>query len=282
MNHLLGNVFTGIITDENEKYYFVQKEGKTFRLSKEEGIFKLGDAVQGFGFVDSRHQVSFTLKVPKVRFGNYGWGTVKSVRRDLGVFIDIGLSNKDIVISLDDLPSEKRLWPKVDDKLYLTLVVDEKERLWGKLADDQVFFSMMRLGDVSMQNKNLQATVFRLKLAGTYVWTENSYVGFIHPSERFTEPRLGEVIQARVIGLRSDKVLNLSLKPRAHEAMDSDAMMILTFLQRSGGKIPYTDKTNKEAIQDAFGISKGQFKRAIGRLMKQKKVKQENGYTYLI
>ena len=31
-----------------------------------------------------------------------------------------------------------------------------------------------------------------------------------------------------------------------------------------------------------FAISKGQFKRALGSLMKQGKIKQENGKTYLI
>ena len=30
MNHLLATVISGLVIDENEKYYFVQKEGHTF------------------------------------------------------------------------------------------------------------------------------------------------------------------------------------------------------------------------------------------------------------
>ena len=45
-------------------------------------------------------------------------------------------------------------------------------------------------------------------------------LGFIHPSERYAEPRLGEVLNARVIGFREvDRTLNLSLKPRSFEML---------------------------------------------------------------
>ena len=78
-------------------------------------------------------------------------------------------------------------------------------------------------------------------------------------------------------------MLNLSLKPRAHEVISDDAMMILTFLEQSrDGVIPYSDKSTPEEIKQMFAISKGQFKRALGSLMKQGKIKQENGKTYLI
>ena len=42
--------------------------------------------------------------IPTIQVDHYDFGTVVGVRRDLGVFVDIGLPNKDIVVSLDDLP----------------------------------------------------------------------------------------------------------------------------------------------------------------------------------
>jgi predicted RNA-binding protein (virulence factor B family) len=134
-----------------------------------------------------------------------------------------------------------------------------------------------------MQKMNVSATVFRLKMAGTYVLTDDYYLGFIHPSERFDEPRLGEVVNARVVGLGHDGILNLSLKPRAFEAISDDAQMILTFLAKSATHaIPYTDKSNPDVIKDVFGISKGAFKRAMGSLLKAGRVKQVDGETILI
>lgn len=56
----------------------------------------------------------------------YGWGVVTEVRRDLGVFLDTGLADKQFVVSLDVLPDMKELWPKKGDKLYVHLDVDKK------------------------------------------------------------------------------------------------------------------------------------------------------------
>ncbi len=45
----------------------------------------------------------------------------------------------------------------------------------------------------NMQNQNWPAIVYRLKLSGTFVYLpENNMLGFIHPSERYSEPRLGK------------------------------------------------------------------------------------------
>ena len=72
-----------------------------------------------------------------------------------------------------------------------------------------------------------------LKITGTHVITNDYQLGFIHPSEREVEPRLGEVVNARVIGVNDRGELNLSLKPRAFEAIGDDAQMILAALQHS-------------------------------------------------
>ena len=125
--------------------------------------------------------------------------------------------------------------------------------------------------------------VYRLKMVGTFVLTDDYYIGFIHPTEREIEPRLGEKVKGRVIGVSPHGMLNLSLKPRAHEALEDDAKMILALLEKSPtGSIPYYDKSDPDAIRSYFGISKAQFKRAVGRLMKEKLVIQEDGQTKLV
>ena len=233
MNQLTGTVFTGIVTDENQDCYFVQKNGISFRLDKSEGIHQLGDAVEGFAYLNQKQEDTLTTKIPKVCDGQYLYTTVMNTRKDLGAFVDIGLPDKDLVVSLDELPDMRQLWPKKGDQLMVTLKVDEKNRMWGSLADEAYFRAIAKPPEESMQNKNVTATVFRVKLVGTYVLTSENYLGFIHPSERMIEPRLGQVVEARVIGVRPDGLLNLSLKPRAHEVISDDAEMILTFLRQS-------------------------------------------------
>lgn len=284
MNELLGSVWHGMIFDENDHSYFVQKNGITFLLDKEEGQQEVGNMVEGFGYQNQKQQNCFTTKIPLIRKDHKDFAEVIASRKDLGVFVDIGLTDKEIVVSLDELPELRQLWPKKGDKLLVSLKTDEKARVWATLADEVDFLAMSKPATKEeMHNKNVEGTVYRLKLVGTYFISDEGYLGFIHPSERFEEPRLGQHISGRVIGVRPDGILNISLKPRAHEVISSDAQMILTFLERSEeGKIPFSDKSTPDAINETFAISKGQFKRALGSLMKAKLINQEDGWTILV
>lgn len=283
MNDLLATIFTGLIIDENDQFYFLQKNGVTFRLSKEEGEHAIGEAVEGFGYLNQKQEPEMTTVIPNSRVGQFAFGTVTGTRKDLGAFVDIGLNDKDVVVSLDELPLMRELWPKKGDQLMISLKVDSKDRIWGELADEKFFKAMAKPATEEMKNKNIGGIVYRLKLVGTYVLTDDFHIGFIHPEERFQEPHLGEKINGRVVGVRPDGILNLSLKPRAHEAISDDAAMILTFLERAvDHKIAFTDKSDPQEIKQTFGISKGQFKRALGNLLKQGKITQKDGYTSLI
>ena len=66
MNELLGQVFTGLIIDENEKMYLVQKNGVTFQLLKDEGeTHEVGESVEGFAYVNQKRDAIFTTKIPR-------------------------------------------------------------------------------------------------------------------------------------------------------------------------------------------------------------------------
>lgn len=282
MNELLAKIFTALVIDENENYYFLQKNGITLRLSKEEGEHEIGEAVEGFGYLNQKQEPAMTTVIPTAKIGQYAFGTVTGTRKDLGAFVDIGLKDKDVVVSLDELPLMRELWPKKGDQLMVSLRVDEKDRIWGELADEKIFKAMAQPGTEELKNRNISGIVYRLKMVGTFILTDDFHIGFIHPAERYQEPHLGEKVDGRVIGVRPDGTLNLSLKPRGYEVISDDAAMLLTFLERAADhKIPFTDKSNPDEIKQTFGISKAQFKRAVGNLLKQGIIKQEDGYTIL-
>lgn len=288
MQELLGRVIQTKVIDDNDDYYFVQVNGITFQLLKSEmqaegKELHIGGLITGFAYENSHHQMQLTRNVPKIQIGHYAWGEVVAQRRDLGVFINIGLPDKDVVLSLDSLPTIQALWPQKGDKLMVSLKVDNKGRLWANLADEQIFKAVTLKGKEALNNMNITGTVFRLKMVGTFILTEEYYMGFVYPGERDKEPRLGEVVNARVIGVRPDGLLNLSLKPRAYEAIGEDAQMLLALLEHSkDNTLNFSDKSDPSEIKEYFGISKGQFKRAVGNLLKQRKIKQEDGKISLI
>lgn len=281
---IIGQTISAIIVEESERFYFLQKGEDLLRLDKTEGEHTVGDVVTGFVYADKEDHRRLTTLEQKATNEHYGWGTVTAVRKDLGAFVDTGLPGKDVVVSLDDLPLEKDQWPKVGDQLYVKLIIDRKERIWGHLAWHEDFWNLAGPGYDNMQNQDLRAIVYRNKESGTFVYLpDNNMLGFIHPNERFSVPRVGQELQVRVIGFRKeDRSLNLSAKPRAYEMLDADSQMILAYLQSMGGKMAFNDKSNPDEIKATFGISKGQFKKALGGLMKAKKIKQSPEGTELI
>ena len=281
---IIGQTISAIIVEESERFYFLQKGEDLLRLDKTEGEHTVGDVVTGFVYVDKDDHRRLTTLEQKATNEHYGWGTVTAVRKDLGAFVDTGLPGKDGVVSLDDLPLEKDQWTKVGDQLYVKLIIDRKERIWGHLAWHEDFWNLAGPAYDNMQNQDLRAIVYRNKESGTFVYLpDNNMLGFIHPNERFSVPRVGQELQVRVIGFRKeDRSLNLSAKPRAYEMLDADSQMILAYLQSMGGKMAFNDKSNPDEIKATFGISKGQFKKALGGLMKAKKIKQSPEGTELI
>lgn len=233
-----------------------------------------------FLYQDHDGRLSATFTIPDVRQGRYGWTEVVDVKESLGVFINIGLQ-KDVLVSKDDLPELRKLWPVAGDRLLCSLKTDRKGRLFGKLATEEIFTSIGLKADQRLSNKQVQGNVYRLLLAGTNFITDDGYLCFIHQSERGEEPRLGQKVEGRVIEVKKDGTLNVSLLPRGHEAMDEDADTIFAYLVNRGGAMPYGDKSHPEDIKKRFSMSKASFKRALGKLMKQGKVRQEDGWTRL-
>lgn len=279
-NMKYGSIVKGRVSDLNETDYFVQVDGVTFKLSKQhvDEALHIGQTVEGIGFENRQHHKVFQVEIPDIRPDYYGWAEVVSVRKDLGLFVDVGLKEKDVVVSIDDLPENTAIWPKKGDKLYLTYQVDDRNRFWGKIAPEDEYVRLFKKAPDDIKNNDIVATVYRMKQAGALCVTEEGYRAFIHHSEYTDTPRIGQVLETRCIHCKGDGTLNLSMKRRAHEALEDDAMMIRALLAKSPAHfIGLHDKSNPEDIMSLLGISKAQFKRAVGQLMKSNIITQEKG-----
>ncbi len=127
---------------------------------------------------------------------------------------------------------------------------------------------------------NLKARAYRLLPVGSFLISiPENYRIFVHNTEQEKEPRLGQEVDVRVVEVHDDGTMNGSMLPRVEERLSGDSEVIFNYLQNLGGKMPFTDKSTPEEIQEMFNMSKGAFKRALGRLMKERKITQEDGWT---
>lgn len=274
--------FETLRVDEQVDYgYFLTDGEKRVLLHNNEVTEEIhvGDEIEVFFLVDSTDRLSATMKKPFITEGEYGWTDVVDVRDEYGAFINIGLA-KDALVGKDNLPFLREVWPEPGDKLYCTLKVTNNGRFFVRLATEEIIKPLLKNADRELFNKEISGTVYRMIVAGSFIITDEGYKGFIHSTQRTREPRLGERVTGRVIDVKEDGTVNISLLPRKHEALSDDAEKIFAYMKERGGAMPYSDKSDAEDIKERFSLSKGAFKRAIGHLMKAGKVYQEGGWTY--
>lgn len=236
--------------------------------------------VEVFLYNDKDDRVAATTTIPTALREKYGWATVVDVHPKLGAFVNIGI-NKEILVTNDDLPKFRSIWPAIGDKLLVALDLDYKKRLIATLATGNTIAEIFEEAPEELLNKEIQAHVYYSSREGTEVLTDDNYRGFIHRSERKVEPRVGELITGRVIMVKDDGTINVSLIPVKRESIPIDAELILNHVISNGGVIPFSDKSDPEDIRGTFNMSKAAFKRALGNLMKNGKVEQRDGNTYL-
>ena len=107
---------------------------------------------------------------------------------------------------------------------------------------------------------------------GVFVAVDDCYSALIPRREAFGDLKVGTRIKGRVLRVREDGKLDLSVREKAYLQMDEDAKQIYERMLEYGGSLPFTDKADPELIKKEFGLSKNAFKRAVGRLLKAGKI----------
>ena len=239
--------------------------------------FEIGEEYSMFVYPSRSGKLFATPNIPEVTYGEYAFSKVVKVEEDR-VGLDIGFS-REISLLGEDLPKVRSVWPKEGDELFITLRRDYSGQLFARLATETVVASLSSTAEKNMKNKDIEAYPYRLMRVGTFLLSKDGYKIFVHESERNTEPRLGEKVTLRVIGIKDNGEINGSFLPRAHERMDADGQAILDYIENNG-YCEFTDKSSPEDIKAVFGMSKGSFKRAVGRLFKNKIIMIEEDGLY--
>lgn len=247
--------------------------------SDADGAIQEGDKVKVFLYANRRGELTATMKMPNMTCDTYGWAKVLRIDDKEGVYVDIG-SSFEVLVNGADMPRIRALWPVLGDELYMTLRTDLGGEIFGRLATEERVMEQISEAPSSLLNQNLKARAYRLLPVGSFMLSvPENYRIFIHNTEQEKEPRLGEEVDVRIIGVRDDGTVNGSMLPRKEERLGDDAEKIFAYLNEIGGRMPFGDKSSPEEIKEMFSMSKAAFKRALGKLMKEGKVTQDDGWT---
>ena len=237
---------------------------------------KVGNEVKVYLYLDPNKRLTASMKLPKMREGQLGYARVLNVTRD-GGFVDIG-AERGVFLPYSQMRGHVNPGQLVWVKLYrdksgrqaVTMRVEEDMLKASKPVEG------LRVGD------KVTGTIYNILPEGFFIFTNQRFIAFLHRSE-VPGGRLdfGQEVTCRVTYLREDGRINVSMRLQKENALIADAQDIYDYLVKRNGSMPYCDATPLEIIKQKFGISKAAFKRALGHLMKEGKVRQENGWTFL-
>lgn len=277
-----GEIFEIEIKEKKDDLIEGLVEGHKVRvISKDPDMLKLGKSYFGFVYLNRKGELCASINIPAASLQSFGRAKVVDVDHSNGVFVSIGLPDKDVLISIDDLPDHPNDWPKEGDELIIKLSCDNKNRLWGKLAVDE---DLIQGGFINYERKfkrndTVSGIIYHLGKNGSFVLLDEGRFAYLHNTEIEESIHLGQKIFGRVIGFGSHDRINISLLKNAYARIDDDAQMILAAIRFTPNhKLAITDSSTPDEIKNQFGISKSSFKRAVGHLLKKQLIVKEDGY----
>jgi predicted RNA-binding protein (virulence factor B family) len=223
-----------------------------------------GTKVRVFVYLDTEDRLVATTREPRLTLGQATFLTVTACT-NIGAFVDWGLG-KELLVPFAEQARELFVGERVPIQLYLDKSARPAGTMYVKLLD-------RRRVDV---DEWIEGEAWRNEPGvGLFAILEKGFVGMMPASEPHQLAR-GEVAKFRVTTVLPDGKLVLSLRQRGYKEMAGDAARILEVLRRPGAP-RVGDHSPPEALRDVFGLSKKAFKRAVGRLLKERAVTLDAG-----
>lgn len=223
----------------------------------------IGDELEVFLYRDSKDRMIATTNAPKLIMGEVAELTVVQTGK-VGAFLDWGLE-KDLLLPFKQ--QKKRV--QQGDKVLVSLYIDKSNRLCATMN----VYENLRTDSPYQKEDNVKGRVYEISdNFGAFVAVDNRYSGLIPKKELFGKVEVGEDITARVVRVLEDGKLTLSIREKGLLQIEKDAEEILKLLNSYEGSLPFNDKASPEVIKYETGMSKNEFKRAVGYLLKAGKV----------
>lgn len=267
--------FTRLHVIRKTKYGVVLSSGKIPQLevllpnNQVRPNTETGDFYEVFLYKDSEDRLIATTQQPYLTLGELAALTVKDVT-NIGAFLDWGLA-KDLFLPFKEQTTKLH----TGDTVLVTLYIDKSERLCATM---RVYHLLSTESDYK-KGDHVHGRIYEiLDSFGAFVAVDEQYSALIPHNEMTRELHVLDEIDARIKDITPEGKLTLSLQEKIRQQMGKDAELIYRRLEQAGGFLPFHDKSSPEIIKREFQMSKAAFKRAIGRLLKEKKIKQtENG-----
>lgn len=231
---------------------------------------QVDDIIDVFIYTDSEDRLVATTLKPKALKDEFGFLEVVDIS-NFGAFVNWGLP-KDLLV-----PKNKQKTPFViGEKRLIRVIEDENtKRLIGV---EKITSFLKKDTEHFKQNDEVEILLFVKTPMGFKVIVNNDFEGMIFTNEIFERVKVGDKKRAFIKQVREDGKLDISLQKIGSKGDDEALNKVLLLLEKNGGFLPYTSKSDAEVIIKIFGLSKKNFKAVLTKLIAQEKIENaENG-----
>lgn len=223
----------------------------------------VGDTLEVFVYRDSKDRLIATTNAPKLVMGQVALLRVAQVSK-IGAFLDWGLE-KDLLLPFKQ--QTKRV--KEGEEVLVSMYVDKSARLCATMN----VYHELRNDSPYKKDDRVTGRVYQISEEfGAFVAVDDLYSALIPKKELYGTVEIGEKVQARVVNVLEDGRLTLGIREKAYIQMGKDADVLLKIIDEYDGVLPFNDKVSPEIIKRETGMSKNEFKRAVGKLLKEGKI----------
>ncbi|WP_226389152.1 CvfB family protein [Penaeicola halotolerans] len=229
------------------------------------GEEKPGDILNVFIYTDSEDRLIATNLMPKAQLDDFACLTVKAVL-PIGAFMDMGLE-KDLFV-----PKQEMSEPMKEGERYVIKVcLDFKTNRLIGVSKLRAF--LKRDTETLSEGQQVNLMVYKKTDLGYLCLIDETYEGLIFENQVFKKLKIGDNITGYIKQVREDGKVDLSLTPIGKARFGQGADELMMVLEKAGGFLPYTDRTDPEVIKEKLGMSKKLFKASLGNLYKNNVVK---------
>lgn len=224
---------------------------------------QVGDRLEVFIYKDSKDRMIATTKEPKLTLHQVARLTVAQTAK-MGAFLDWGLE-KDLLLPFREQTA--KVWE--GQEVLAALYIDKSSRLCATMN----VYEYLSTDSPYHKDDRVEGTVYEISQEfGAFVAVDDKYSGLIPRKEFYGNVRIGERVSARVTSVKEDGKLDLSLREKAYLQIAGDAERVMAVIDSFDGALPFNDKANPEVIRREMQMSKNEFKRAVGNLLKNGRI----------
>lgn len=228
---------------------------------------KEGDWIKVYVYRDGEERPVATTQTPRAAVDEVAYMMVKEVT-DIGAFLDWGL-DKDLFLPY----REQATRAEVGKPALVYVYFDGASK---RIVASSNLNKFIKNREVNLQpNQEVDLLLTEKTIDGVRVVINNKHWGMLYANEIFSPIKKGTHVTGYIKKVREDGKIDVALQKQGITVAKDAKDVILQKLEESKGTLAVNDNSPPELIYELFGISKKNFKKAVGMLYKDKKIELE-------